>query len=337
MRIPGIPNFILHSPAYLLLLLCIPLLFWLQKKYHLSRNTAFHISTTKGLKGANNPGWKVTYRPYLTYLRMAAFVLLVLALSRPQQTNVSDDMNSEGIDIVLSMDLSKSMLAEDFKPNRIEAAKEVAEKFVLDRPADRIGLVVFAGESFTQSPITIDHNVIIEQLNNLQSGMLTDGTAIGMGLATAVDRLRHTAGKSKVVILLTDGVNNSGIVDPETALKIAQTYKVRVYTIGVGSRGNALYPVADGNGHLQKQVIPVQIDETLLTRIAKETGGKYFRATDNASLQHIYQEIDRLEKNKMEVNAFRQYKEWYLPIALIAVLLLIIEVALSYTVFKSIT
>lgn len=336
MRIPGIANFIFHSPAYLLLLCCIPLLLWLQRKYRLSRTTAFNLSTTKGLQGTAL-SWKVQYRHWLQNLRIAAFVCLVIALARPQQTNARDDMSSEGIDIVLSMDLSRSMLAEDFKPNRIEAAKEVAEKFVLDRPADRIGLVVFAGESFTQSPITIDHNVIIEQLNNLQSGMLTDGTAIGMGLATAVDRLRHTAGKSKVVILLTDGVNNSGMVDPETALKIAQTYKVRVYTIGVGSKGNASYPVADDAGKLSQQVMPVQIDEALLGRIAKETGGQYFRATDNASLQKIYKEIDRLEKNKTEVNAYKQYKEWFWPFALIAVCLLILEVLLSYTVFRSIT
>lgn len=336
MRIPGLAHIILQSPAYLLLLLGIPVFFWLQRRYRLSRQMTFYLSTTKVLSGLP-PAPKVAARRWMHYLRVAAFACLCIALARPQQTNVPDSRYSEGIDIVLSMDLSKSMLAEDFKPNRIEAAKEVAEQFVTDRSFDRIGLVVFAGESFTQAPITTDHNVIIEQLEHLQSGMLADGTAIGMGLATAVDRLRHTSGKSKVVILLTDGVNNSGLIDPQTALRIAQTYKVRVYTIGVGSKGNAMYPMPDASGRVRNQLMPVQIDEALLTQIAQQTGGKYFRATDNASLKQVYKEIDQLEKNKIEGSAHQQYKEWYWPFALLAICFLVLELILSYTVFRSIT
>jgi len=335
MQIPG-SHIALHSPAYLLLLLCIPLWIWIRRRKQLSREMTFHLSTTKTLSGLPDAP-KVRYRKWLHYLRMAALVLFCIALSRPQQTNAPDNKYNEGIDIVLSMDLSTSMLAEDFKPNRIEAAKEVAEHFVMDRPADRIGLVVFAGESFTQAPITTDHNVIIEQLENLQSGMLADGTAIGMGLATAVDRLRSSSAKSKVVILLTDGVNNSGYIDPQTALRIAQTYKVRVYTVGVGSKGTAMYPVQDASGRMRTQPMPVQIDEALLTEIAQQTGGKYFRATDNASLKKIYNEIDQLEKSRIAGSGNMQYKEWYWPFALLGACLLALELILSFTVFRSIT
>ncbi len=225
------------------------------------------------------------------------FAAFVLAMARPQKTNVTENVDSEGIDIVLSMDISGSMLAEDFKPNRIEAAISTAMKFVDGRPADRIGLVIFAGESFTQCPITIDHSVVKEQLSQIKSGLLEDGTAIGMGLATAVDRLRDARGKSRVVILMTDGVNNTGLVDPQTALEIAKAYKVRVYTIGIGSEGQALYPVQTPYG-LQKQMMPVQIDEKLLQRISRETGGKYYRATGNTKLEDVYKEIDQLEKNQ---------------------------------------
>lgn len=335
MQLPGIP-IALHSPAYLLLLLAIPLWLWLRRRNRLGREMTFHISTTKMLTDLPDAP-RVQYRKWLQYLRIAAMVCLCIALARPQQTNALDNVLNEGIDIVLSMDLSTSMLAEDFKPNRIEAAKEVAEQFVMDRPSDRIGLVVFAGESFTQAPVTTDHNVIIEQLEHLQSGMLADGTAIGMGLATAVDRLRHTSGKSKVVILLTDGVNNSGMIDPQTALRIAQTYKVRVYTIGVGSKGNASYPSVDASGNIRNQVMPVQIDEALLTEIAQQTGGKYFRATDNASLRKIYGEIDQLEKSKIMGSGNQQYKEWFWPFALLGVCLLALQLILSLTVFRSIT
>ena len=335
MQVPGFSNIILHSPWYLLLLLLLPLMHLLLLPRRKERKEVLDISTLKGLERVPQ-GWKVRYRPVLKVLRYAAFLGFILALARPQQTNVTEDVNSEGIDIVLSIDISGSMLAEDFKPNRIEASKEVATRFVRDRPSDRIGLVIFSGESFTQCPITIDHNVLVEQLEHIKSGMLADGTAIGMGLATAVDRLRHAKSKSRVVILLTDGVNNTGLVDPETALQIAKTYGVRVYTVGVGSKGNAMYPVPDQDGNVTMQMMPVQIDEALLTKISKETGGKYFRATNNTSLQKIYKEIDQLEKTKVEVNAYKHYKEWFWPFALLGVLCLALEMLLRYTLFKSI-
>jgi Ca-activated chloride channel family protein len=269
-------------------------------------------------------------------LRSIAFVALVVALARPQSSNVSESVDSDGIDIVFSIDVSGSMMAEDLKPNRIEAAKKVAIDFVDKRANDRIGLVIFSGESFTQCPITIDHNIVKEQIDAMKSGMLQDGTAIGMGLATAVDRLRNSKAKSKIIILLTDGVNNTGLIDPSTALEIAKAYKLRVYCIGVGSRGEAPYPVQTPMG-IQKQMVPVEIDEALLKTISTQTGGKYFRATSNNSLSSIYKEIDQLEKSKVEVSSFKHFTDLFLPFALIALLCLALEMLLRYTVFRTIT
>jgi Ca-activated chloride channel homolog len=269
-------------------------------------------------------------------LRVFTLTLLIFALARPQSSNVSETIENEGIDIVLSVDVSGSMLAEDLKPNRIEAAKKVAMDFVDQRPTDRIGLVIFSGESFTQCPITIDHQVLKEQLSQIKSGVLVDGTAIGDGLATAVDRIRRSDGKSRIVILLTDGVNNIGKVGPELALEIAKAYKVRVYTIGVGTRGMAPYPVQTPMG-MQKQMQEVQIDEPLLRKLASETGGKYYRATDNQSLTAIYRDIDQLEKTKVEISSYKHYSELFFPLALAAIILLGLEIALRYTVFRSIT
>jgi Ca-activated chloride channel family protein len=269
-------------------------------------------------------------------LRSIAFVALVVALARPQSSNISESVDSDGIDIVLSIDVSGSMMAEDLKPNRIEAAKKVAIDFVDKRANDRIGLVIFSGESFTQCPITIDHNIVKEQIDAMKSGMLQDGTAIGMGLATAVDRLRNSKAKSKIIILLTDGVNNTGLIDPSTALEIAKAYKLRVYCIGVGTRGEAPYPVQTPMG-IQKQMVPVEIDEALLKNISTQTGGKYFRATSNNSLSSIYKEIDQLEKSKVEVSSFKHFTDLFLPFALIALLCLALEMLLRYTVFRSIT
>jgi Ca-activated chloride channel family protein len=278
----------------------------------------------------------VRLRPLLFVLRILALVALIVALARPQSSNVTESIDSEGIDIVLSIDVSGSMLAEDLRPNRIESAKKVAIDFVDQRPTDRIGLVVFAGESFTQCPITIDHNVLKEQISNIKSGVLVDGTAIGMGLATGVDRLRNATGKSRVLILLTDGVNNTGLIDPSTALEIAKAYKVRVYTIGVGTQGSAPYPVQTPMG-MQKQMMPVQIDEPLMRKIATETGGKYFRATNNKSLAAIYTEINQLEKTRIDISTYKHYAELFFPFALLAIICLVLEMGLRYTVFRSIT
>jgi len=320
-------------PIFFGLFLLIPFLIWWRMRK--GNHPALRLTSLSSLKAAPT-SWRVRFRPVLTVLRMLAFSALIIALARPQSSNVTENIDSEGIDIVLSVDVSGSMLAEDLKPNRIEAAKKVAIDFVEGRTTDRIGLVVFSGESFTQCPITIDHQVLKQQLSEIRSGMLVDGTAIGDGLATAVDRIRTSNGKSKVVILLTDGVNNVGKVGPELALEIAKAYKVRVYTIGVGTMGMAPYPVQTPFG-MQKQMQEVQIDEPLLKKIAGETGGKYYRATSNASLKSIYADIDKLEKTKVEISSYKHYAELYFPLAMLALIFLLLEMVLRYTAFKSIT
>lgn len=322
-------------PWFFGLLLLIPFLIWWQYRDKKYDNPSIRLTTISGIKEVK-PGWRVTLRPLLFWLRILSLAFLAVALARPQSSSVSESIDSEGIDIVMSVDVSGSMLAEDLKPNRIEAAKEVATEFVDGRPTDRIGLVIFSGESFTQVPITIDHNVLKQQISQIKSGVLVDGTAIGMGLATGVDRLRASKAKSRVLILLTDGVNNTGLIDPSTALEIAKRYKVRVYTIGIGSEGQAPYPVQTPFG-TQKQMMPVQIDEALLQKIAKETGGKYYRATSNRSLKSIYTEIDQLEKTKIEVSSYKHYAELFFPFALLAILFLAVEMLLRYTIFKSVT
>lgn len=279
--------------------------------------------------------WKSRLRPVLLVLRLLAVALLIVALARPRTASVTENINSEGIDIVLCLDISGSMLARDFTPNRLEAAKEMAKEFIEGRPSDRIGLVVFAGESFTQCPITTDHAVLINQVDKVKSGSLEDGTAIGMGLATSVDRLRDSKAKSKVVILLTDGVNNTGLIDPQTALDIAKLYNVKVYTIGVGSIGMAPYPVPMQGGGVQIQQMKVQIDEKLMKQIASETGGQYFRATNNQSLREIYDQIDQMEKTKVKVTTYKRYAEWFYPYVLAALALFLIEILLRYTLFRS--
>lgn len=322
-------------PAFFGLLLLIPFMIWWQLKSKKHDHPALRLTTIAGI-AKTKPTWRVRFRPVLFILRIVCVAALAVALARPQSSNVTESIDSEGIDIVLSVDVSGSMLAEDLKPNRIEAAKRVAIEFVNRRPTDRVGLVIFSGESFTQTPITIDHSILKEQISQIKSGVLQDGTAIGMGLATGVDRLRNATGKSRVLILLTDGVNNTGKIDPSTALEIAKAYKVRTYTIGVGTRGEAPYPVQTPFG-IQKQMAPVQIDEPLLKKIADETGGKYFRATDNKSLESIYAEIDRLEKTKIEVSSYKNYAELFFPFALLAIACLVLEMLLRYTVFRSIT
>lgn len=323
------------QPYFFALLLLLPLMIWWQLRSRKRQQPSLRLTSLAGIREVR-PGWRVRLRPLMFVLRLLSVTALIIALARPQSSSVTESVDSEGIDIAISLDVSGSMMAEDLKPNRIEAAKKVAADFIDQRVNDRIGLVIFSGESFTQCPITIDHNILKEQLLQVKSGILTDGTAIGMGLATAVDRLRTSKAKSRVVILLTDGVNNTGLVDPSTALEIAKAYKVRVYCIGVGTRGEAPYPVQTPMG-IQKQMVPVEIDEALLKQVASQTGGKYFRATNNASLAAVYKEIDKMEKTKVEISSYKHFTDLFLPFALLAVACMTIELLLRYTVFRSIT
>jgi Ca-activated chloride channel family protein len=269
-------------------------------------------------------------------LLLLAFSAMIVALARPQSSLSWQDVTTEGIDIVIAMDISGSMLAEDLKPNRLEASKNVAMDFISGRPSDRIGLVTFSGESFTQSPLTTDHSVLKNLFKDLQHGMIEDGTAIGMGLATAVNRLKESDAKSKVVILLTDGFNNKGSVPPLTAAEIAREFGVRVYTIGLGTNGMAPYPFKTRFGSIAYQNVEVKIDEETMKEIARQTGGKYFRATNNRSLEAIYEEIDQLEKSKIEVTEYRKKKEEFFPFALLAGILLLLDFTLRTTYLRTI-
>lgn len=277
--------------------------------------------------------WKTMLRHILFIFRLLAISCIIIAMARPQTGSEQQLTSGEGIDIVFCIDISGSMLAQDFTPNRMEAAKQVASEFIDRRPTDRMGLVIFAGESFTMCPLTTDHAVLKSQLFNVQSGLLEDGTAIGSGLATGVERLRSSVSKSKVIILLTDGEDNGGRLDPNTAKEIAKSFGVRVYTVGVGTEGFAPVPVQTSSGVIMQRE-KVSIDEKLLTQIANETGGKYFRATDNESLDSIYKEIDRLEKSRFEVTTFTHYTEKFLPFVLTALLLLVLEWILRFTLFR---
>ena len=280
--------------------------------------------------------WKVYGRHLLFVLQMAALALLIVAIARPQSTSTSQTSNIEGIDIILAQDVSGSMLARDLKPDRLEASKKVAADFVEGRPTDRMGLVVFSGESFTQVPLTTDHGIMLNMLKELKSGMIEDGTAIGDGLATAINRLKDSEAISKVIILLTDGMNNAGSVDPYTAAELAKLYGIRVYTIGVGSYGTAPFPVQTIFG-VQYQQMPVEIDEKLLQTIANSSGGKYFRATSNQRLDDIYDEIDKLERSKIEVTEFRHVHEEFYPLVALALILLLVEFLLRKFVFSTIS
>jgi Ca-activated chloride channel family protein len=295
----------------------------------------FKYSSVASSQGAEaNIKAKLIHLPFV--LRMLAVSLLIVVLARPQSTSSWQDVTTEGIDIVMAIDISGSMQAEDLKPNRLEASKKVAKTFIGNRPNDRLGLVIFAGESFTQCPLTTDHSVILNLFDDVKSGMLKDGTAIGMGLATSVKRLKDSEAISKVVILLTDGDNNSGSIAPATAAEIAKEFGVRVYTIGVGTRGTAPFPQVDPFGRTRYVDMEVNINEELLTRIADMTDGKYFRATDNASLEDVYKEIDELERSKIDVTEYRKRKEEFLPFAIAALLLLACEVLLRQTILRSI-
>ena len=275
--------------------------------------------------GASVLAW-LRHLPFL--LRMAAIVLIIIAIARPRSSTQVERIDTEGIDIVFAMDVSTSMLARDFKPDRLSAAKDIAIEFIAGRPSDRMGIVVFAGESYTQCPLTTDRATLVNLMKDVQTDLIEDGTAIGNGLATAVARMKDSDAKSRVVILLTDGVNNMGEIHPETAAEIAKTYGIRVYTIGVGANGEAPYPVVTPWG-TELRNVPVQIDEALLRRIADETGGAYFRATDNTKLQEIYGEINRMEKTRTSVDSFPVYKDLFMNYALAALACLLLEVLLA--------
>ena len=329
-------KFTFEDPQFFWLLLLLPVIIaWYIWKRH-RQQAELRISSLGGfrMKKSILP----TLRHGLFILRLLALALVITAMARPRTTDVSKrSSSSSGIDIVLSIDVSASMLARDLKPNRLEALKKVAAEFIKDRPADRIGLVQYAGESFTLTPITSDKAVVLNSLENIQyNTVLESGTAIGMGLATAVNRLKDSKAKSKVIILLTDGVNNAGFIDPKIASELAAEYGIKVYTIGMGSNGMALSPVAiTPSGQFQYGNVPVEIDEKLLQGIAKATGGKYFRATNNQKLESIYKEIDSLEKTKVEEFKYYNYQDEYRPLLLAAGILLLLELLLRYTVFRS--
>ncbi|MGM9732653.1 MAG: VWA domain-containing protein [Prevotella sp.] len=321
-----------------LLLLIIPYLIW-YVMYRKKSEPTIRMSDTFAFNYAPK-SWRVRLMPLQLLLRIATFTLLVLVLARPQTSNSWKNKSVEGIDIMLAMDVSTSMLAEDLKPNRIEAAKAVASEFIIGRPNDNIGLSIFAGESFTQCPMTTDHTSLLNLLQNVRTdiaarGLISDGTAIGMGLANAVTRLKASKAKSKVVILLTDGSNNMGDISPMTAAEIAQSLGIRVYTIGVGTNKVAPYPMPVAGG-VQYVNMPVEIDTKMLAEIAAATEGDFYRATNTAELKKIYKEIDRLEKSKLNVKKFSKRYEAYQPFALAAAITLLLEILLRITVFRRI-
>ena len=318
------------------LLLVLPLaVLWYLFKYN-KQTAELKMSSIKGFKVTNN--WLPKAKHALFVLRLLALALLITALARPRTVDVSTKTKTtRGIDIVIAIDVSASMLAKDLLPNRLEALKKVAGQFIKGRPNDRIGIVEYAGESYTKTPITSDKAIVLRSLNDVKYNTIIDGgTAIGSGLATAVNRLKDSKAKSKVVILMTDGVNNSGFIDPKIASELAKEYGIKVYTIGIGTNGTALSPIGIlPNGNFQYGRVQVEIDEGLLKEIANVTGGKYFRATDNKKLAEIYSEINKLEKTDVEELKFYNYDEKYRPLALLAGLLLLIEFLLRSTIFRS--
>ena len=296
----------------------------------------FNFSSFTLFKGIKSSG-RAKFRHVLFALRVIAFALIIAALARPQSRSSWKNSKTEGIDIMLSMDVSPSMLAKDFKPNRLDAAKDVIIDFIDARPNDRIGMIIFGGEAFTQCPLTSDHKVLKNMIPIIKVGMVEDGTAIGVGLATAVGRIKESKAKSKVIILISDGVNNSGEVAPLTAADLAKTYGVRVYCIGIGTRGKALTPVARyTQDEYEYDYVDVDIDEKTMTEMSNMTGGKYFRATNKSSLKDIYAEIDKMEKTIISEKSFTNKAEHFLPLALMAAILLLVEFLLRFTLFKSI-
>ena len=329
-------NYQFENIEFLWLLLIIPFLIvwqWFKNKQQ-APELKFPGASLLAAHGAN---WLAKLRPVLYALRLAAIALVIVAMARPRTSEENSKTKSaEGIDIVMAIDVSTSMLSRDLRPNRLEATKKVAADFITERPNDRIGMVVYAGESYTQTPLTSDHKIILNTMKDIKNGLIQDGTAIGMGLATAVNRLKESKAKSKVIILLTDGENNSGSIDPMTAAQLAEEFKIRAYTIGVGTKGTAPTPYAyDMRGNLVYKNLPVNIDEDLLKNIANQTGGKYFRATDNEKLNEIYAEIDKLEKTKLQELKFYSYDEKFEKFALIAFILFGLELLLRFTLYRS--
>ena len=329
-------NFIFEDPGFLWLLLLLPLVIawyvWKRNK----QTAELRISSIKGFQ--LKPGLLGRLRPVLFILRLLVLALVIVALARPRSVDISSRTSSSlGIDIVLAIDVSASMLARDLEPNRLAATKEVAAEFIKNRPGDRIGLVVYAGEAFTKTPITSDKSIVLNSLEDVEyDNILENGTAIGMGLATSVNRLKDSKAESKVIILLTDGMNNAGFIEPKIASELAVEFGIKTYTIGVGSNGTALSPIGIlGNGNFQYGRVPVEIDEALLKEIAQTTGGKYFRATNNEKLEDIYNEIDTLEKTEVEEFKYYNYEERYRPLILLAGALLLLEIILRFTVFRS--
>lgn len=329
-------NLVFKNPEFLWLLLLIPIIIFFMYYFRFKKVSNLKISSFDNFK---TKSIKSKLYPLLNTLRIISIALVIIALSRPQEiSNSSRTKTSSGIDIVIAVDISSSMLAQDLKPNRLEALKSVASEFINDRINDRIGLVIYAGESYTKTPVTSDKEVVINSLTEISfDGIIDDGTAIGMGLATSVNRLKDSKAKSKVIILLTDGVNNSGFIDPSTAADLASTYGIKTYTIGLGTNGNARAPVAlNPNGSFRFGITKVEIDEDLLNEVADKTGGKYFRATDNRKLEEIYEEINKLEKTEVEEIKYSDIDEKYRPFALLAFVLISLELFLKYVVFRSV-
>lgn len=324
------------NPGFFWLFLLIPIaiawFFWKRNQ----QVATLKISSLKGFQGQNS--FLAKLKPVLFALRFLALSSLIVAMARPRTVNVSNQTKTtKGIDIVMAVDVSGSMLAKDLKPNRMEALKDVAQTFVENRPNDRIGLVVYAAEAYTKTPVTSDKAIILEAIKSIKyDNVLQDGTGIGMGLTTAINRLKDSKAKSKIIILLTDGVNNAGFIEPETASDIAEQYGIKVYTIGIGTNGTAEFPYAIAtNGKFLFRMMPVEIDEKLLRSIAKKTKGKYFRATSNSKLEQIYEEINKLETTEIEELKFYDFDEKFRPFVWLAGILLLLEIALRNTLFKS--
>ncbi|MBL6590863.1 MAG: VWA domain-containing protein [Flavobacteriaceae bacterium] len=329
-------NIVFKNPEFLWLLLLIPVIIFFMYYFRFKKVSNLKVSSFDNFK---TKSFKSKLYPLLNILRIISMALVIIALSRPQEiSNSSRTKTSSGIDIVIAVDISSSMLAQDLKPNRLEALKSVASEFINDRINDRIGLVIYAGESYTKTPVTSDKEIVINSLTEISfDGIIDDGTAIGMGLATSVNRLKDSKAKSKVIILLTDGVNNSGFIDPSTAADLASTYGIKTYTIGLGTNGNARAPVAlNPNGSFRFGITKVEIDEDLLNEVANKTGGKYFRATDNRKLEEIYEEINKLEKTEVEEIKYSDIDEKYRSFALLAFALISLELFLKYIIFRSV-
>ena len=322
------------NPQLFWLFLLLPLLVVWQWFWRKKETPSVLFSSLQGIQGIQT--WRTQFRFILFVLRLLAISFLIIALARPRSSSeISKTKVTEGIDIILAIDVSESMLAMDLKPNRIEALKRVASQFIRDRVSDRIGIVVYSGESYTKVPATTDKNIVLQSLSEIKHGEIEDGTAIGMGLGTAINRLKDSKTKSKVIILMTDGVNNTGVIDPLSASELAKQYGIRVYTIGIGTNGKALSPIAyNPDGSWQYGMVPVEIDEKLLTQIAQTTGGHYFRATDNRKLVQIYTEIDKLEKSKIEELKYYQYQEKFRLWAFLALVCIVGEFALRHTIFR---